>query len=41
MELMSFLKQIPLFAGLTSEQYDELAMIITLQDYGRGQSIFA
>jgi len=41
MELMSFLKQIPLFAGLTSSQYDELAMIITLQDYRRGQSIFA
>ncbi len=41
MELMSFLKQVPLFAGLTPEQYDELAMIITLQDYGRGQSIFA
>ncbi|MCX5875034.1 MAG: Crp/Fnr family transcriptional regulator [Deltaproteobacteria bacterium] len=41
MELMSFLKQVPLFAGLTAEQYDELAMIITLQDYGRSQSIFA
>ena len=41
MELMSFLKQIPLFAGLTSNQYDELAMIIPLQDYRRGQSIFA
>ncbi|OGQ98570.1 MAG: transcriptional regulator [Deltaproteobacteria bacterium RIFOXYD12_FULL_55_16] len=41
MELMSFLKQIPLFAGLTAEQYDELAMIITLQDYRRGQGIFA
>ena len=23
MELMSFLKQVPLFAGLTGEQYDE------------------
>ncbi|MHB1380528.1 MAG: Crp/Fnr family transcriptional regulator, partial [Desulfurivibrionaceae bacterium] len=41
MELMSFLKQVPLFAGLSTEQYDELAMIITLQDYARGQSIFA
>ncbi|HCC54169.1 MAG TPA: transcriptional regulator [Desulfobulbaceae bacterium] len=41
MELMSFLKQVPLFAGLTSSQYDELAMIITLQDYRRGQGIFA
>lgn len=41
MELMSFLKQVPLFSGLTAEQYDELAMIVTLQDYGRGQSIFA
>ena len=41
MELMSFLKQVPLFSGLTTEQYEELAMIITLQDYGRGQSIFA
>jgi CRP/FNR family transcriptional regulator len=38
---MSFLKQVPLFAGLTAPQYDELAMIITLQDYARGQSIFA
>lgn len=41
MDLMSFLKQVPLFSGLTAEQYDELAMIITLQDYRRGQSIFA
>ncbi|OGQ86715.1 MAG: transcriptional regulator [Deltaproteobacteria bacterium RIFOXYD12_FULL_56_24] len=41
MELMSFLKQVPLFSGLTHGQYDELAMIITLQDYDRGQTIFA
>lgn len=41
MELISFLKQVPLFAGLTNEQYDELAMIVTLQNYNRGQSIFA
>jgi CRP/FNR family transcriptional regulator len=41
MELMSFLKQVPLFSGLTAEQYEELAMIITLQDYNRGQAIFA
>jgi CRP/FNR family transcriptional regulator, dissimilatory nitrate respiration regulator len=41
MELMSFLKQVPLFGGLSAEQYEELAMIITLQDYDRGQAIFA
>jgi len=41
MDLMSFLKRVPLFAGLTPEQYDELAMIITMQDYGKGQEIFA
>jgi len=41
MELMNFLKQVPLFAGLTSAQYRELATIITVREYGRGQSIFA
>lgn len=41
MELMNFLKKVPLFAGLTSEQYMELARIITVREYGRGQSIFA
>ncbi|MFA7383829.1 MAG: Crp/Fnr family transcriptional regulator [Desulfurivibrionaceae bacterium] len=41
MELMPFLKQVSLFGALTPGQYDELAMIITLQDYDRGQIIFA
>ncbi|MGV1100753.1 Crp/Fnr family transcriptional regulator [Thiovibrio sp. JS02] len=41
MELLKFLKTVPLFSGLTAPQYDELAMIMTLQDYKRGQAIFA
>lgn len=41
MEPMDFLKQAPLFAGLTSAQYAELAAIVTTREYGRGQSIFA
>jgi CRP/FNR family transcriptional regulator, dissimilatory nitrate respiration regulator len=41
MELMNFLRQVPLFAGLSPEQYGELAAIITVRDFARGQSIFA
>lgn len=41
MELMNFLHQVPLFAGLTSAQYADLAAIITVREYGRGQGIFA
>ena len=41
MEIRQFLAQVPLFAGLTPEQYDDLAMIITDQEFNRGQTIFA
>ncbi len=41
MNLVSFLKTVPLFGGLTTGQYDDLAMITTMQDYRRGQEIFA
>ena len=41
MEFMDFLSTVSLFSGLTREQYDELAMIVTMQEYKRGQPIFA
>lgn len=41
MEIRQFLTRIPLFKGLTPKQYDDLAMIITDQELGRGQTIFA
>jgi len=41
MELLKFLKTVPLFRGLNETQYEALAMIITIQEYKRGQPIFA
>ena len=41
MEISKFLASVPLFAGLTPAQYDELAMIATQQTVPRGQAIFA
>jgi CRP/FNR family transcriptional regulator, dissimilatory nitrate respiration regulator len=41
MEISKSLAAIPLFRGLTPEQYDELAMIATIQGFDRGQTIFS
>jgi CRP/FNR family transcriptional regulator len=41
MEITKFLASVPLFGGLTSAQYDELAMIATSQTFAKGQPIFA
>ncbi|MFZ5762911.1 MAG: Crp/Fnr family transcriptional regulator [Thermodesulfobacteriota bacterium] len=41
MEITRFLASVPLFAGLTPAQYDELAMIATSQTFAKGQPIFA
>ena len=41
MEISKFLATVPLFNGLTPAQYDELAMIATLQTVRKGQSVFA
>jgi CRP/FNR family transcriptional regulator, dissimilatory nitrate respiration regulator len=40
MEISKSLAAIPLFRGLTAEQYDDLAMIATVQEFARGQTIF-
>lgn len=40
MEIVDFLATVPLFRGLSPEQYKELAMLTTIQEYGRGQTIF-
>ena len=36
-----FLRQVPLFQGLVGEQYDELAEIVVVRKYGRGETIFS
>jgi CRP/FNR family transcriptional regulator len=41
MQLMDFLASVPIFKGLSREQYEELIMVTTIQGYGRGQTIFA
>jgi len=41
MNLQETLAGIPLFKGLTGEQYDELAMIVVDQEFGRGRTIFS
>lgn len=41
MNLTQRIAAIPLFAGLSQEDYDELAMIVTDQAFGRGQTIFS
>ncbi|MFH7321422.1 Crp/Fnr family transcriptional regulator [Desulfurivibrio sp. D14AmB] len=41
MNIANFLATVPLFKGLSPEQYDELAMIATDQEYARGSTIFA
>lgn len=41
MNIAHFLASVPLFKGLSREQYDELAMIATDQEYARGRAIFA
>lgn len=40
MGIVDFLSTVPLFKGLSPEQYEELAMLTTMQEYGRGQTIF-
>ncbi len=40
MDIENFLSQIALFSGLTPEQYKELAAIVTLKEYKKGQTIF-
>ncbi|MEJ2031463.1 MAG: Crp/Fnr family transcriptional regulator [Deltaproteobacteria bacterium] len=41
MKIPASLANIPLFRGLTPEQYDQLAMIVTVQQFERGQTIFS
>ena len=41
MEITSILREIPLFDGLTGPQLEDLAMIITDQDFKKGTTIFA
>ncbi|MFZ5775114.1 MAG: Crp/Fnr family transcriptional regulator [Thermodesulfobacteriota bacterium] len=41
MEILTFLKSVPLFGGLSEEQYEELTSILTVQEYAKGRSIFA
>ncbi|MDH5297615.1 MAG: Crp/Fnr family transcriptional regulator [Desulfobulbaceae bacterium] len=41
MEIKKILATIPLFKGLTDQQYDDLAMIVVDQEFGRGRTIFA
>jgi len=41
MEIVKLLAKVPLFTGLAPEQYDELAMIITDQEFKRGRIIFS
>lgn len=41
MNIAAFLASVPLFKGLNREQYDELAMIATDQEFARGREIFA
>ncbi len=41
MNLQATLAGIPLFKGLTGEQYDELAMIVVDQEFKRGRTIFS
>jgi CRP/FNR family transcriptional regulator, dissimilatory nitrate respiration regulator len=40
-EIVRSLAALPLFRGLTPEQYDQLAMIVTIQQFERGQTIFS
>lgn len=41
MKIAEVIATIPLFNGLNSRQYDELAMIVTDQEINRGQTIFS
>ncbi len=41
MKIIEHLKITPLFQGLTAEELDELAMILTDQEFKRGQTIFS
>ena len=41
MNIVDTLAAMPLFAGLTQEQCEELAMILTVQEFARGQTIFS
>ncbi len=41
MEIVQQIAAVPLFKGLTREQLEELAMIMTDQQFGRGQTIFS
>ncbi len=41
MEIIKHLANVPLFKGLAQKQLDELAMVLTDQEFGRGQEIFA
>lgn len=41
MPIATFLGQVPLFAGLSPEQYTNLATIVSVQEVKRGQPIFA
>ncbi|MCF6290445.1 MAG: Crp/Fnr family transcriptional regulator [Desulfobacterales bacterium] len=40
MEIIQHLNAISLFNGLTKDQYNDLAMILTDQEFNRGQTIF-
>lgn len=40
MKIVEQLARVPLFVGLTDEQFEQLAMIVTDQDFRRGQVIF-
>ncbi|MDA8164200.1 MAG: Crp/Fnr family transcriptional regulator [Desulfobacteraceae bacterium] len=41
MEIIASVAAIPLFRGLTPEQYDQLGTIATVQQFERGQTIFS
>ena len=41
MELVKMLASIPLFRGLSAEQYEQLAMIVVDQEFRRGRTIFS
>ena len=41
MELVKEISKIPLFNGLSGPHLEELAMIVTTQQYQKGQTIFS
>lgn len=41
MGIKESLAEVPLFKGLTEEEYDELAMVVVDQEFARGRTIFS